>query len=51
MLCLKQKQIQTSKQKANKKCTGRMLKHYELYLETSPQVYALSLKRKTIHLF
>lgn len=28
-----------------------MLKHYELYLETSPQVYALSLKRKTIHLF
>lgn len=28
-----------------------MLNHYDMYLETSPQVYALSLKRKTIHLF
>jgi len=28
-----------------------MLNHYNMYLETSPQVYALSLKRKTIHLF
>lgn len=28
-----------------------MLYHHKLYLEISPQVYDLSLKRKTIHLF